>query len=176
MDLHRNEDRARLGLEGYCRYVSAALQEDTQGMRLLKLIPDNTNIDFVGIRFIAFAIDGLLVLIALWALLVHGLNYGIDFTGGVLVEVKSAQTIEAMPQRVGKRRSTAEEPVTARIRRRTEGGNPPSNQATDSDAGSGAGETSPPAPPQNSSGQPPMTFQERLAIERQNKGDGPSPP
>ena len=63
-------------------------------MRLLKLIPDRTNIDFVGVRFYAFGIDGLLVLAALISLLVHGLNFGIDFTGGVLVEVKAAQTVE----------------------------------------------------------------------------------
>ena len=63
-------------------------------MRLLKLIPDHTNIDFVGVRFYAFAIDGLLVLAALISLLVHGLNFGIDFTGGVLVEVKAAQSID----------------------------------------------------------------------------------
>src|SRR6185437_15707339 len=62
-------------------------------MRLLKLIPDHTNINFVGVRFYAFGIDGLLVLVSLISLLLHGLNYGIDFTGGVLVEVKSAQTI-----------------------------------------------------------------------------------
>jgi preprotein translocase subunit SecF len=63
-------------------------------MRLLKLIPDHTNIDFVGARFYAFAIDGLLVLAALISLLVHGLNFGIDFTGGVLVEVKASQSID----------------------------------------------------------------------------------
>src|SRR4051794_33508357 len=34
--------------------------------------------------------------------------------------LKAAHTIEATPERVGKRRSSAEEPVTARIRRRTE--------------------------------------------------------
>jgi preprotein translocase subunit SecF len=62
-------------------------------MRLLKLVPDHTEIDFVGARFYAFAIDGLLVLISLVSLLLHGLNLGIDFEGGVLMEVKSQQTI-----------------------------------------------------------------------------------
>jgi hypothetical protein len=35
-------------------------------------------------------------------------------------ELKAAHTVEAMPERVGKRRSSAEEPVTTRIRRRME--------------------------------------------------------
>jgi preprotein translocase SecF subunit len=60
-------------------------------MRLLKLVPDRTNIDFVGVRFYAFAVDGLLVLISILSLALHGLNYGIDFTGGVLLEVKAPQ-------------------------------------------------------------------------------------
>jgi preprotein translocase subunit SecF len=63
-------------------------------MRLLKLIPDHTKIDFVGVRYYAFAIDGLLLLASIVSIWMHGLNLGIDFTGGVLLEVKSAQTID----------------------------------------------------------------------------------
>ena len=63
-------------------------------MRLLKLIPDHTKIDFVGARFYAFGFDGLLTVIALVSLLYFGLNFGIDFTGGVLVEVKANQSID----------------------------------------------------------------------------------
>jgi preprotein translocase subunit SecF len=63
-------------------------------MRLLKLVPDHTTIDFVGARFYAFGIDGLLLAIALFSLIFYGLNFGIDFTGGVLVEVKATQSID----------------------------------------------------------------------------------
>ena len=79
-------------MAGLCRYVSTPFDEGALAgpkeiMRLLKLIPDNTTIDFVGARFYAFAFDGLLTVIALVSLIVIGLNFGIDFTGGVLVEV-----------------------------------------------------------------------------------------
>jgi len=73
-------------------------------MRLLKLLPENTNIDFVGARFYAFAIDGILLLAAVAALIFQGFSLGIDFTGGVLVEVKAEQTIDVgeMRQKVGR--------------------------------------------------------------------------
>src|SRR5215469_226826 len=63
-------------------------------MPLLRFIPETTNVDFVKYRFVAFAIDGLLVLVSVISIFWHGFNFGIDFTRGVLMEVKSAQTID----------------------------------------------------------------------------------
>ena len=63
-------------------------------MPLLRFIPETTNVNFVKYRFWAFAIDGLLLVISIISILWHGFNLGIDFTGGVLMEVKAAQVID----------------------------------------------------------------------------------
>ncbi|HKU54454.1 MAG TPA: protein translocase subunit SecF [Rhizomicrobium sp.] len=63
-------------------------------MPLLRFIPETTNVDFVKYRYWAFGIDGLLMVISIVSILWHGFNLGIDFTGGVLMEVKSAQVID----------------------------------------------------------------------------------
>lgn len=62
-------------------------------MARLTIIPDDTKIDFVGRRFTAFAVDGLLVVITILSLWFQGLNLGIDFTGGVVIEAKSDKAI-----------------------------------------------------------------------------------
>jgi len=63
-------------------------------MPFLRFIPETTNVDFVGWRYYAFALDGLLLLITVISILWHGFNMGIDFTGGVLLEVKSPHVID----------------------------------------------------------------------------------
>ncbi|HCC26584.1 MAG TPA: protein translocase subunit SecF, partial [Erythrobacter sp.] len=54
-------------------------------MKLLKLVPDDTNISFLKWRVPFFAISLLLIAVS-WALvLTKGLNYGVDFAGGLEV-------------------------------------------------------------------------------------------
>ncbi len=54
----------------------------------LKLVPDNTNIGFVRVRFIAFALTVLLTLGSIGLLATKGLNLGVDFKGGLTMEVE----------------------------------------------------------------------------------------
>jgi hypothetical protein len=85
--------------------------------------------------------------------------------------LKAANTIEATPWRVREKQSTAEEPVTARIRRQTEA-IPAVAQAIGSDTAPGAGTATPSATVENSPGEPPMTFEDLIALERKRKDDG----
>ena len=59
-------------------------------MKLLKLVPDNTNIDFVALRKWAFGLTLLLSIVAIGLVGVKGLNFGVDFKGGLMIEEKFA--------------------------------------------------------------------------------------
>lgn len=57
----------------------------------IKLIPDHTNIDFIGQRYFAFAVTAIMIFGSMFLLGTKGLNYGIDFTGGTLIEISVKQ-------------------------------------------------------------------------------------
>ena len=64
-------------------------------MKLLKLVPADTNIKFLKLRVPFFALS-LLLIVASWALvLVQGLNYGVDFAGGQEVRLTFEQQEQA---------------------------------------------------------------------------------
>jgi preprotein translocase subunit SecF len=72
-------------------------------MKLLKLVPDNTNIDFMKWRNVALVLSILLTVASLALTATRGLNLGIDFVGGQVVRATFAQPvdIEDLRGRVG---------------------------------------------------------------------------
>jgi len=50
-------------------------------------------INFMGVRHVAFALTVLLTLASLGSLAVKGLNFGLDFTGGTLIELSYEQPV-----------------------------------------------------------------------------------
>ena len=63
-------------------------------MRLLKLIPDNTNLDFLRWRSTALVVSALLIIASIALLATRGLNYGVDFAGGMQIRATFAQPVE----------------------------------------------------------------------------------
>lgn len=54
---------------------------------LLRMVPENTNINFMRPRFIAMGFSVLLIIASMVGFAVKGLNYGIDFKGGITIEI-----------------------------------------------------------------------------------------
>jgi preprotein translocase subunit SecF len=71
-------------------------------VRLLRIVPDDTRFDFMRFRRISFPVSALLSIAAIALFFFHGLNFGIDFIGGTLMEVQT----KAGPADLGKMRST----------------------------------------------------------------------
>jgi preprotein translocase subunit SecF len=64
-------------------------------MKLLKLVPDNTNIQFLKWRVPFYAVSLLLMAASLALMLTKGLNLGVDFVGGQMIRVTFERTATA---------------------------------------------------------------------------------
>tara|TARA_B100001079_G_scaffold16169_1_gene12908 strand:- start:6320 stop:7327 length:1008 start_codon:yes stop_codon:yes gene_type:complete len=71
----------------------------------LEFLKRDTRIDFIGRRRIAARISISIIVILLLSLFIRGLNLGIDFTGGTLVEVSYSSSVNAEEVRTNLRRS-----------------------------------------------------------------------
>ncbi len=58
-------------------------------MRLLRIVPDDTKFDFMRFRRISFPTSAILSIMAIVLYFSVGLNFGIDFKGGTLLEVRT---------------------------------------------------------------------------------------
>jgi preprotein translocase subunit SecF len=55
----------------------------------IRFIPDDTDLPFMRYSRYGFLVSGILCVAAILMFLVNGLNYGIDFKGGTLIEVRT---------------------------------------------------------------------------------------
>ncbi len=63
-------------------------------MKTLKLVPSTPDFKFVRYNRSAFVVSSVLIIGSLVAFLMQGLNFGIDFKGGILVEISSSEPVD----------------------------------------------------------------------------------
>jgi preprotein translocase subunit SecF len=60
----------------------------------MQLFKDSTNFDFMSKRKIAVTFSVILLFAAIGSMAVRGLNFGLDFTGGTLIEMKYSHAVD----------------------------------------------------------------------------------
>ena len=60
----------------------------------MRFLNKKTHIDFMGKRKVAFVVSAVLMVLSISSLALNGLNFGLDFTGGMLIEVNYPSAVE----------------------------------------------------------------------------------
>ncbi len=60
----------------------------------MEIFRHDLNINFLGMRKVSVVVSAILILVSIWAITVRGLNYGLDFTGGVLIQVNYERPVD----------------------------------------------------------------------------------
>ena len=63
-------------------------------MKIFKWVTKDTTIDFMKARKFTYALSALMIALSIACIAIKGFNYGIDFSGGILMELKAAQPID----------------------------------------------------------------------------------
>ncbi|HEY4071374.1 MAG TPA: protein translocase subunit SecF [Sphingomicrobium sp.] len=69
-------------------------------MKLLKLVPENTNLDFMRWRNVALILSLIATVVSISFTAYKGLNLGVDFVGGQLIRVSFPQPIDVEQLRI----------------------------------------------------------------------------
>ena len=87
-------------------------------MRSFRLVPDGTHIRFMHYQYWGYAFSGALILLTLILVPLKGLNFGVDFRGGLLIEARvPGTTADLGTMRVASRRSRPGRSGPADVRR-----------------------------------------------------------
>jgi preprotein translocase SecF subunit len=65
----------------------------------LRLVPEQTNINFFRYAWLTFGASALMVVLSVVVFLVYGLNFGIDFRGGTSIRTESTQSVDVAAYR-----------------------------------------------------------------------------
>ncbi len=70
-------------------------------MKGIRLVPDDTKLDFIGKRYLAFVLSVIMIIASFGITAAQGLNFGIDFTGGTVIEIRVQEAPDLAPLRTG---------------------------------------------------------------------------